>query len=121
MYIAVSAEGQLLTDEVSQCFDSCKYLLIVDMSDLSINAIKNEKNFTEECLAKKVIEFDCEAIITGNINPTAFDILAEACITRYYGCGNSAEKALVLMERNELKLIRNLEGTNGCGGKHHKH
>ena len=118
MYIAVAAEGNKLTDKVSQSFDLCKYLLIVNMSDMSVNAIKNESHFSEEELSKKVIDFNCEAIITGNLNKTAFDILAEACITRYFGYGNSAGEALVLMEKNSLNLIRNLEGTNDCGGNH---
>lgn len=36
----VTAEGNKLTDEISQNFDSCKYLMIVNMSDGSTNSIK---------------------------------------------------------------------------------
>jgi predicted Fe-Mo cluster-binding NifX family protein len=87
------------------------------MPDMSVNAIKNESS--EEELCKKVMDFDCEAVITGNLSQSAFDILADACITRYFGYGNSAEKALVLMGKNSLKLIRNVNGTEECSGNHH--
>lgn len=119
MYIAVTTEGNKLTDKISQNFDSCKYLMIVNMSDGSTNSIKNEKEFSEEYLAQKVIDFDCEGIITGKLNLAAFDILANACVTRYYGYGNSVEEALTLMEKNELKIIRNIDLTDECSGKHH--
>lgn len=119
MYIAVAAEGNNLASEVSQCFDLCKYLLIVNMSDMSVDAIKNESDISKEDLAKKVIEFDCEALITGDLNPTVFDILVDALITRYYGYGNSVKEALELMEKNELMLLRNIDGANGCSGNHH--
>jgi predicted Fe-Mo cluster-binding NifX family protein len=100
VYTAVAEEGNDLKDEVSQRFGSCKYLLVVNMSDLSVNAIQNKRSLGEE-LAQKVIDFGCEAVITGELN--------------------SAEKALELMEKRLLKLIRNHEETKGCDGNHHKH
>lgn len=121
MYIAVAAEGNDLKDEVSQRFGSCKYLLVVNMSDLSVNAIQNEHGLLGLDLAQKAVDFDCEAVITGELNSAEFNFLAEACITRYFGAGNSAEKAIELMEKRLLKLIRNHEETEGCEGSHHKH
>jgi len=120
MYIAVAAEGNDLKDEVSQRFGSCKYLLVVNMSDLSVNAIQNEHGLLGEDLAQKVVDFGCEALVAGKLNSAEFNVLAEACVTRYFGAGNSAEKALELMEKGLLKLIRNHGGTEGCGGDHHK-
>mgnify|MGYP001194431113 CR=1 FL=1 len=119
MYIAVAADGKKLENEVSKAFESCEYLLIVNMSDMSVNAVKNEDHSSVENLAKKVVDFDCEAIITGELNPTVFNILAGACITRYFGFGHSTLKALELMEKNLLKLIRNQEGTDEYDGEHH--
>lgn len=121
MNIAVSADGQSLDSKVSEQFDSCNYLLIVNMDDSKvIIAIKNE-NSSEEDLAEEVIQYDCEALITGKLNPTAFNILTNACVTRYLGIGHSVETALDLMERQLLKYIKNPEGTDECNGPHHIH
>lgn len=121
MNIAVAADGQSLNSEVSEQFDSCKYLLIVNMNDLSVIAIKNEGDSSGEKLANEVVKHDCELIITGKLNPTAFDILTNACVTRYLGTGHSVEIALSLMEKQLLKYIKNHEGTDACDGHHHKH
>ncbi|WP_406541801.1 hypothetical protein [Clostridium ljungdahlii] len=43
MNIAVAAEGENLNSIVSDKFEKCLYLLIVNMNDLSIKTIKNEK------------------------------------------------------------------------------
>lgn len=120
MYIAITTNGKKLENEVSERFESCKYLLIVNMPDLSVNAIENKSDFSEGELARKVIEFDCEAIITGDIEPADFEILSDAAVTRYYGFGFSAENALDLMEKYSLELIRNPERTDSCEGEHNK-
>ncbi|MBP2625886.1 MAG: hypothetical protein H6Q68_597 [Firmicutes bacterium] len=119
MNIAVAADGQSLNSEVSEQFDSCKYLLIVNMNDLSVIAIKNEGDSSGEKLANEVVKHDCELIITGKLNPTAFDILAEACVTRNLGAGHSVKNALDLMGKNSLQYIKNYEGTDECDGDHH--
>ena len=120
MNIAVTADGQNLNNEVSKQFASCKYLLIVNMSNSNVIAIENEDNSSEEWLATQVVKYDCEAIITGKLNPIAFDILTDACVTRYLGTGHSVEIALNLMEKQLLKYIKNHEGTDECDGHHHQ-
>ncbi|TWH48124.1 NifB/NifX family molybdenum-iron cluster-binding protein [Sporomusa sp. KB1] len=121
MNIAIGADGQSLNSKVSEQFDSCNYLVIVNMDDSKVViAIKNEDSSEDE-LAEKVIQYDCEALITGKLNPTAFNILTEACVTRYLGLGHSVETALDLMERQLLRYIKNPEGTDECDGPHHKH
>jgi len=121
MNIAVAADGQNLNSEVSEQFDSCNYLLIVNMNNSNVIAIKNEDDLSEEKLAIEVINYDCEAIITGKLNSSAFEILTEACVTRYFGVGYSVETALDLMGQQLLKYIKNHEGTDDCEGHHHKH
>lgn len=118
MKIAVVAEGKSLDSQVSEKFEKCLYLLIVNMNDLSITAINNEE-VSGENLANEILKYDCEAVITGDIEERAFDILADACVTRYYGVGYSVEKALELMDNRSLKLIRSYDGTDNCGGNHH--
>lgn len=119
MYLAMTMDGKTLESTVSRHFEACNYLLVVDTSDLSVNVIENTDDFTQENLAQKVIEFNCEGIITGVIShPEAFDILADACITRFLGSGYSGMEALDLTKKRELKLIRNINGTDKCNGDH---
>jgi len=119
MYIAITADGESLSSNVSSEFESCKFLLIVDMEDLGLHAIKNDAEMPEVALAEKVIDYDCEAIITGKLNPSVFDILADACVTRYAGAGFSTAEALGLMEKYQLKMIVNHEGSDKSDGHHH--
>ncbi len=117
MNIAVTADGQSLESQVSEEFEQCLYLLIVNMDDLTLTVLKTEElsgNSPNEALANKVLEYNCEALITGNINQTAFDILADAQVTRYFGLGHSVKDALELSEKRLLKLI-----TDKCTGDHH--
>ncbi|WHH57778.1 NifB/NifX family molybdenum-iron cluster-binding protein [Petroclostridium sp. X23] len=122
MKIAVAADGKSLDSKVSEEFEQCLYLLIVNMGDLSITAIKNDKlskNTSGESLANEILKYDCEALITGEIKPLAFNILADACVTRFLGTGSLVQNALELMEKDSLKIIRNCDGTDECSGKHH--
>lgn len=118
MNIAVTAEGKSLESKVSEKFEKCLYLLIVNMEDLSITAIKNDE-LSGENLANEILSYDCEAIITGNIQPKAFDILADAFVTRYSGVGHSVQKALKLMEERSLEFIKTFDGKDSCGGHQH--
>lgn len=122
MYLAISMDGNTLESKVSQQFETGKYLLVVDTTNLSVSAIENCHDFSAESLAQKVIDLNCEGIITGAISdPQAFEILADACITRFLGSGKTGMEALDLMKKRDLKLIRNIEGTDGCGGDHDHH
>lgn len=121
MKIAVAADGKSLDSKVSEEFEECLYLLIVNMEDLSITAIKNDnlsKSSSGEKLGNEVLKHDCEALITGEIKPLAFNILADACVTRFLGVGNSVQNAVELMKNRSLKLLRNYDGTEKCGGHH---
>ena len=122
MYLAMAMDGHNLASNVSQRFEDCGYLLIVETDDLSVKVIENKAELSAENLAQKIIEADCEGVITGMFDhPEAFDVLADACITRYLGSGHSGMKALDLMKKRELKLIRNIEGTDQCDPNHHQH
>jgi len=85
------------------------------------SVIKNQENDLGIELVKELIKYDCEAVITGGLDPTTFNMIADACITRFNGAGFTATHALEMMGKHALELIRNLEGTEGCNGLHHKH
>lgn len=122
MNIAVAADGKSLHNLVSEQFEQCLYLLIVNMNDLSVIVIKNHQllaNSSDENLANEVLKYDCEAVITGNINSAAFNVLADAGVTRFFGVGHSVQNALELMGKKSLEFIKNCDGTNVCDGHRH--
>jgi predicted Fe-Mo cluster-binding NifX family protein len=130
MKIGITVDDSGLEGTVSQKFADCKFLMIVTIEDHLVGesstirdakTIENKLGNPEFNLAQELIDHDCEAVITGELNPVEFDLIADACITRYHGAGYSACIALDQMEKRELCMIRNLEGTNGCDESHHMH
>jgi len=120
MKIAMMMNGKTLESPISDNFDANQNLLVVKISDMSTEEINITTDLTAENLAQKIIDLNCEAIITGNfISEKAFDMLADGCVTRYLGSGYSGLEAIDLMAKRTLPLIRNFEGTEGCSGDHH--
>lgn len=91
----------------------------IEITDVDV--IRNQRNDSGMQLANELKKYDCEALVTGELEPEVFNFIADACITRYNGAGYSVYKAIELMEKLELKLIRNTEGTDECDDSHHKH
>lgn len=112
MKIAVATNGETLEDMIVEEFEESTHLLIVETDDLSFEIHKNniEKDKVGLGMTNIVKESDCEALIIGNIEQPAFELLADAQITRYRGAGYSAKDALVMMDNNRLQLIRNFKG-----------
>lgn len=130
MNIGVAADGPDLRSLVSEKLSQCNYLLIVNISDfapigmveiIQVNAIKRKDSDLGVDLANILVQYNCEASITGELSAEEFDILADACITRYFGADQPVVQALENMEKRLLDLIRNLEGTDGCDDSHHRH
>jgi predicted Fe-Mo cluster-binding NifX family protein len=120
MKIAMTMDGTALESAVSSEFDSSPYLLVVRRSETALEAIEEIGDLTAEQLAQKIIDLNCEGIITGNFkSQPAFDLLADAGLTRFRGAGHSGFETLALMKNKTLPLIRNFAGTEGCSGDHH--
>lgn len=103
MLIAVTADTPALDGAVSATFEDCAYLLIVETDDATFTAYKNDG---ADALADRIIDADCEAVITGSFQPETFNKIADAMITRYNGHGNTVAEALEKMDRNVLEYIR---------------
>lgn len=120
MKIAMTMDGNALESSVSSEFDTSPYLLVVRRSEKTVEAIEKIADLTAQQLAQKIIDLNCEGIITGNFkSQQAFDLLVDACLTRFLGAGLSGQEALELMKQRTLPLIRNFAGTEGCSGDHH--
>jgi predicted Fe-Mo cluster-binding NifX family protein len=119
MKIAVTTAGESLSSPVFGEFAKAPFLLVVNMETMESTAVPHSPTAgSDEALAGTILEYDCEAVITGKLEEKAFNILANAAVTRYAGTGMTAEYALMAMENRELKLIRNPEGTDECTSVH---
>lgn len=118
MLIAVSAGGRELLSAVSKRFETCRWLLLVETDDMTINAVRKTDENNPETLAKMIAERDCEAVITGSFTPDIFNIIADACVTRYRGAGLTVKEALDRLETNTLEYIRNADGNDSCQSDH---
>lgn len=117
MNIAISAIGPGLDSPVSQEFKTTPFLLIVNMDTMECIGIPHVPGEgSDQGLAGKILEYRCEAVITGKLEEAAFNILANDAVTRYLGVGMSAGAALEAMEARALKFIRNPDGTDECRG-----
>ena len=117
MYIAIAVDGDSLNSPVSEQFENCSNLLIVNVGNLDVRVIPNPETEGEvvgDRLAKELLKHDCEAVITGLIKLPAFDIIADGCMTRYNGVGHNAAEALELMNNYSLALVRDANGGAGC-------
>jgi predicted Fe-Mo cluster-binding NifX family protein len=116
MLIAVSADGALLSSAVSENFESCRFLQLIETDDMTVDALETTGNAAE--LTDLIIERDCEAIITGKLSVDIFNSIAGVGITRYSGFGCSVGEALQLMDRNKLEYIRYADENDTCHGDH---
>lgn len=122
MNIAIAVDGDSMLSPVAEQFERCTSLLIVDTETMDVLVVSNPET-TEKLagqrLAESVLEHNCECVITGLIRHTAFELMANGNVTRYFGRGHRAIEALDLMGNRALEFIRDADGGEGCGGTHH--
>lgn len=119
MNIAVTADGDSLDSTVFREFSKTSFLLIVDIDTMSCTAIPHAiRPGSDEKLAQIILEYNCEAVITGKLEEKAFNLLADNGITRYAAANMSVSQSLKQMHNRKLEFIRNVEGTSSCSGHH---
>lgn len=116
MLIAVSADGKDLSGVVSEKFEESRYLLMIETDAMSCEAI--EKKGDALALARIIVDRDCEAVITGSLTPEIFNVIADACVTRYKGGGLTVAEAVERMDKNALDYIRYSDEHGTCPGEH---
>jgi predicted Fe-Mo cluster-binding NifX family protein len=122
MNIAITTTASTLDSKIFCEFAKTPYLLIVNVDTMACTPILHIcAAGSDRGLARMVLEHRCEAVITGKLSEEAFELLADDGVTRYVAADMSALAALEAMERLELELIRNSDGSTTCAGSHHKH
>jgi predicted Fe-Mo cluster-binding NifX family protein len=110
MKILITATGDNLDAGVDPRFGRCAFFLLVDSEtgDL-LQAERNEAAAAAGGAgiqsAQWVVRQGAKAVLTGNIGPNAFDVLAAGKINVYAGVSGSVREALERLKRGELKPI----------------
>ena len=119
MYIGIMTDRADMDGKIPALFAEASCLLIADAETGAVHAQYDREGNTDSDFARRLIEYDCEAVLCGPIEKEAFLIIAdEGCITRYNGVGLSAAEALKAMNADKLPLIVDYIGGSGCGSSH---
>jgi len=108
MKIAITATTPDLTGRLDVRFGRARYLLLVDTSSHSVEAVDNSagKSAAQGAgiqAAQTVIDGGASALITGNCGPKAFRALEAAGISVFLAEEGSLTEVLDKFERGELK------------------
>ena len=103
MLIAVAAIGSAVENHVPETFEESRLLYIIETDDGSIAALYKNPGENGLLFAENTIVHNCEAISCGRfLTASAFDLLAGACITRYYAAGLPVQEAALAAEKELL-------------------
>ena len=116
MLIAVAAAGAAAQPIVPESFEESLRLYIVETDEESVTAVYDDPGDHGLLFAERTAAHGCEAVACGRFRTApAFDVLADACITRYYAAGLPVLEAALVAERSQLPLLTDYEGGKGCG------
>jgi predicted Fe-Mo cluster-binding NifX family protein len=93
MKVAISSGGKTLESNVDQRFARCPYYIIYNTGSDSFEAIENESSTAGGGAgvraAQRISDMGVEAVISGNIGPSAFRVLSAASVKIYSGVSGS--------------------------------
>ena len=107
MKIVISSTGPSLDSEVDPRFGRCQYFMVVDLDDMSFEALPNE-NLAQGSgvgiqAAKLVADRGAKAVLTGNIGPNAQDVLAEVGVDVIAGISGTVREKAQQYKNGELQ------------------
>ncbi|HDP70674.1 MAG TPA: dinitrogenase iron-molybdenum cofactor biosynthesis protein [Actinobacteria bacterium] len=119
MKIAISSTGNELSSQVDPRFGRCQEFIIFDSETLEFEAISNEAiNAAGGAgikAAQLVVDKGAEVVITGNIGPNAFNVLAGADIRVFVGAAGTIQN--VIDSYKDGKLQEANQPTSSPGGR----
>lgn len=112
MKIAVTAQGDRLTDPIDVRFGRTRYVLVVDTITTGLTAHDNVVNLNAAQgagiqTACNIAELGVEAVITGNVGPNAFKTLNAANIKIYLASQQSVQEVVEAFKNGALKEVDN--------------
>ena len=103
---------------IPEKFQDAECLVIIDDEDENYYKTYLRDDVDNIFFAKCTAENECELIICGLIEKEAFEIIADACVTRYYGGGLDMETDYNKMVDYRLDCIADFIGGTGCSDDH---
>jgi predicted Fe-Mo cluster-binding NifX family protein len=110
MLIAISSDGEFLSDKMNERFGRCPWFLIVDIARGEVRAVPN--NHADESTgagvgaARDVISNKIKALISGAVGPQAFSVFREMDIPIYLAPqGITCDKALQMFKDGKLRKM----------------
>lgn len=112
MNIAVAVCKNAVNSIIPDTYDAATGLLIVSVEEQSHVIAYVQDNFVQNI--NEV--WNCEAVLCGVfLNKDDFIAIADYGVTRYNGAGMTVEQAFTAFLDNDLPLITDYEGGDGCG------
>jgi predicted Fe-Mo cluster-binding NifX family protein len=109
MKIGISSSGQSNTSLLDPRFGRCSFFAVYDTDDNSYRFIENKAQNAGGgagiAAAQQMVDEDAEIIITGNMGPNAYNVIAGAGIKIYRAGNVSLEKAVQLYKEAKLEAI----------------
>lgn len=107
MKIAITAQGESLTDQVDPRFGRARYLIVFDTETGQASAHDNEQNLNAVQgagiqAARNVAQLGVGAVLTGNVGPKAFQALSAANIKVCIGASGTVAEAIERYKAGEL-------------------
>ena len=122
MRISIAVTENTPKGKIPENLADARYLFIVEAEENQVVHIEDGSRSRQPDVdfAKATLSWNCEAIVCGgDIEREAFDILADAQISRYDGYGLHASQVLKQLYLYQLPLIREYRGGPGCQGHSH--
>jgi predicted Fe-Mo cluster-binding NifX family protein len=119
MKMAVSSTGSDLDAEVDPRFGRCQYFIIVDLDDMSFEAIPNG-NLAQASgagiqSAKAVADRGAKAVLTGHVGPNAYQVLSEAGLDIITGASGPVREAIQQYKTGQLQPAEKPNAANHAG------
>ena len=110
MKIAMSASGKDLDSNLDLRFGRCPYFIIYDLDTEQFTAMGNKGEGAGGgagiAAAQQLIDEKVEAVISNNIGPNAFDLLASSDIKMYKGKNIPCKLLVEMFEEEKLDEIK---------------
>ncbi len=119
MRVAVSSSGEEPEAPVDPRFGRCAFYIIMNLPDRTSQVIANQAAMAMHgagiAAAQMISQQGVQAVITGNVGPNAFQVLASSGIQVFRTSPTTVEEALNMFERKELPLIGEPSGPGHMG------
>jgi len=119
MKIAISSTGPDLESEVDPRFGRCQYFLIVNLEDMSFEAVPNgnvpQGSGVGIQSAKVVADKGAKAVLTGNVGPNAYQTLSAAGLKIITGVSGMVRKAAQQYKNGQLQPAQKSNVQNHSG------